>query len=87
MAEQNTLRPGDTVTHADWSEGVTAKVLEVSPMPVRARYGKGRRALKPRPEDCENVAHLDKAMPAAPGSPDTDDHWMEAGLILVEQAR
>ena len=80
------FQPGQCVTHPSWPAGSFAVVVDTFQQPVRARYSKTRRPLKPRPEDCEAMVQLDRSMPmdGDPQSPHTDDCWMECGLSLLD---
>lgn len=73
---------GQKVRHPSWVEGQFAIVVESFLMVVRERRGKNGRLLKAKREDCEPVVRLDRYMPIE-GSSETDNRWMESGLIEV----
>jgi hypothetical protein len=80
MAEPNSLKIGDVVTHPNWEPGTTRKIVAVNPLK--------RHPNMPDPGYPENVCTLDAAAhnqgESTEGMSEAElalgRHWMEAGL-------
>jgi hypothetical protein len=74
MAEPNTIKVGDIVTHPDWPVGTVRRVTALSPL---KRLGWRRGRYKMIDDYGRMICHLAEAVGG-------DDAWMEAGLEIAK---